>query len=183
MERLFHFIINNIRYRPYFRKDGPDHIGYYRSKRSNPLVRHYDEHMRCAFEAIARWRTRRIFDLTRTEQQPANPTAYCDREWFAEVIEGFSNLVNRVKEERAQENIDDWANQNSAYNRPQVWLALLECACSLIIFSQDPRYRNLSNADIESLQFPLSSWSRTVISGLDIRGHSVTARARIRTTI
>lgn len=183
VRRSVRFIVNRIRYRPYFLKDGPEHIGFYRSKRSNPLVHHYDQHLRCAYEAIASYRNRRIFDITRTEQQPANTANYSDREWFAEVIEAFPSLVMRVQAERSQENADDWANANSEYNRPKVWLALLECACSLIIFNQDPRYRELSNADIESLQFPLSSWSRTVISGLNINGHNVTARARLRTTL
>ena len=179
VSRFRRFIVSQFSYRPYFLKDGIEHLGYFRSKRSNPLVRHFDDHLKATYDVITQYRLDRA-----SGRLPNNHTLlYSNREWYGEVIDGFSHLVNRVRVERAEENAQDWANGNADYDRPKVWLALLECACSLIIFSRDPRYRGLSNEDIECLLFPLSSWSRSVISGLEIRGHTVTARARVRTTL
>jgi hypothetical protein len=89
---------------------------------------------------------------------------YCRRPWFRKMVSGIEVITDRVRQLIYRE--PEEALRNTTILLP----AVLELICSLIIFSEDVRYHRLNNESIENLDFPLSKWSRTVITRVKIRG-------------
>lgn len=158
MERLRQAI-----YRPYGARSHPRYACFTRAVVANPLHHDFDRHVHRTREALHRLEQQRLQGtcLHGVEQ------AYYNREWFVKMCGGFDGLVNKVSEFVGLE------LNRTDYNRYMVLMAILEIVCSLILFCDSDYYRSLSDEDLKWQLFPLSKWSRSVVTKLEVRGNDL----------
>ena len=148
-------------YRPYRRNQSPSQCNFGGSKMENPLVRHYRIHLQRTREALAHVRALKWSGRIPTDES----YAYFNRDWFINLCHDFDEIVDRVRIERirSRAEITIGSLEHKAY---LTWMALLEIACSLILFCEDPRYQSLKDGDVALMLFPVSRWTRGSVQQL-----------------
>jgi len=142
-------------YRPYLGRSHPRFTCYGLAKADNPLLKDFDRH-------IAYTRKKLLSLRIRVVTGRISFGAYCSRKWFRKMCRQFDYLVGKANVFRIGS--DPLLDVGHGY----VLLAILEMACSLIIFYNDDDYRDLSDEEIELVKFPLSRWSRSVITKVTV---------------
>jgi len=155
--------IRSVVYKPYWRHDSLADCTYLRSKNSNPLVYHYEDHLRRTYQALADLKIR---SMNGHVYRRSN-RSYFHRQWFKMITDDFDFIIERVRVERAKFRAE--ANLHEPDNKDySKWMMMLELACSLIYFCDDPRYRTMDDREVEAIRFPLSKWSRSLIHKIEI---------------
>ena len=158
MERLRQAV-----YIPYLRRSHPRYARFSASRVTNPLHERFTTHVNKARECLENLNQKRREGRTVGFLEDA----YYNRPWFATLVGHLEVMVTRVTTLRGRQ-MDE-----ADFKRYTVCLANLEIVTSLIIFCDSDYYRTISDKDIEEFRFPLSKWSRAVITGLKIDGDRV----------
>jgi hypothetical protein len=136
------------------------------------LITNYHQHLRHTKDAVARWRAKRLAgELVEGEK------AYYNRDWFLRMIQNLDQIEDRVRIERIRSRceIRIGSPEHKAYS---TWLGMLEVCCSLILYCDDQRYRELRDGDVELFHFPLSKWTRANLVSLRLDQGHINVRSR-----
>lgn len=149
-----------ILYIPYMGRSHPRYTRFSESVVNNPLNVRFNSHIAKAKQCFEKLQKKRSEGRTVQSQEGA----YYNRYWFIRIAAFLDTLVAKVQQSRHASMDED------AFKRYTIRLANLEIITSLMIYCDSDYYRTLSDEDIEAFRFPLSKWSRTVITGLKICG-------------
>jgi len=158
MERL-----RQVFYRPYNGRVHPRYACFARSQISNPLQNNFHSHLTRTHQALDNLRQKRLQGTSVFELEGA----YYNRPWFIKTSAVIDHLVDRIRQFRMSE------LEPAEFRRYTVLMATLEIVCSLVLFCDSDYYRAMTDEDIEWFHFPLSKWSRTIISSLKIEGDNL----------
>jgi hypothetical protein len=152
--------IRLVVYIPYFGRSHPRYTSFSEAVTENPLSHKFNYHIAKARQCVERLQKKRFEGRTVKDLD----AAYYNRWWFIRMSSFLDILVGKIERDR------NAAMDKDAFRRYTIRLAMLEIIASLLIFCDNEHYRSLSDEDIEAFRFPLSKWSRTVISSLKIIG-------------
>lgn len=153
--------IQRVPYRPYPGRSDPRYCNFTRSASTNPIHQDFEAHLAYTSYQLDRL----VFRINRGLEAAGD--TYHKRPWFRKMVGGIEVISRKVRRQMTQE--PDEASRNGVI----LLAAVLELMCSLVIYSLDPRFYRLTNEEIEGLCFPLSRWTRTVISRVRIHGDNV----------